>query len=57
METSVDLDDVEHFITSDKFTKFLISNTTDFVTAAYILQSLLDDVKESRKQVSEQENN
>ena len=53
METSVDLDDVEHFITSDKFTKFLISNTTDFVTAAYILQSLLDDVKESRKQVSE----
>lgn len=52
METKINLVDVENFITSDKFTQFLLSNTTDFGTAAFILQALFDkinEIKESKK--------
>ena len=49
MEVSVDLKDVEQFITSDKFSHFLVTNTTDFATAAFVLQTLLDRVDELKK--------
>ena len=45
-ELSIDLDNVEKYITSDKFAQFLLNTTTDFGTAAFILQTLLDRVKE-----------
>ena len=45
-ELSIDLDNVEKYITSDKFAQFLLNTTTDFWTAAFILQTLLDRVKE-----------
>ena len=53
MEISVDINDVEEFIISDKFRDFLLENTTDFGVAAFILQTLLeatDKAKESMKE-------
>lgn len=44
-EITVDLDDVKAFCESDKFLQFLLNNTTDFGTAAYILQNVLDAVE------------
>lgn len=44
-EVRVDLDEVKAFVESEKFTQFLLSNTTDFGTAAYILQTVLDAVE------------
>ena len=49
---SVSLADVHEFITSDKFASFLLENTTDFATAAYILQTLMDAVERDAKSVS-----
>lgn len=40
--TEVDLNDVKEFIESSKFADYLLSNTTNFSTAAYILQALLE---------------
>lgn len=48
METMVNLDNVEDFITSDEFTDFILTNTTDFGTAAFILQVVLDKIDELR---------
>lgn len=50
MELVVDIDNVEKFITSEKFTDFLVSNTTDIGTAGFILQVLLDKIEEIRKE-------
>lgn len=50
METTVNLNSVEQFITSDKFTQFLLNNTTDFGTAAFILDTLIRKVKELKNQ-------
>lgn len=53
MDISVDIEDVEQFIISDKFRDFLLNNTSEFGTAAFILQSLLnavDDMKEHMKE-------
>lgn len=52
-ELSIDLDNVKEFIESDKFVQFLLNNTTQFGTAAFILQTLEDRIKEIKK---EQEN-
>ena len=46
MEMTVDIDNVENFVISDKFRNFLLSNTTDFGTAAFVLQTLLDKIDE-----------
>lgn len=48
----VTLEDVREFVKSDKFAQFLLNNTTDFVVAAFILQSLLDIVEEKSVLVS-----
>lgn len=49
MEVSVDIENVEEFITSDKFRDFLLNNTTDFGTAAFILQTLLDAINDLKE--------
>ena len=49
MYCNVDINDVEEFITSDTFTQFLMSKTTNFGTAAFILQTLLDKVAEIKE--------
>jgi hypothetical protein len=46
MEIDVDIQNVEDFVLSDDFRDFLISNTTDFATAAFVLQILLDKIEE-----------
>ena len=42
---SVDLQEVKKLIASDNFVQFLLNNTTDFSVAAYILQTLHDEIK------------
>ena len=44
MEVSVDIEDVEKFVLSDDFREYLLNNTTEFSTAAFILQTLLDAI-------------
>lgn len=46
MVVKIDIDNVEAFVTSDKFRDFLLNNTTDFGTAAFVLQTLLDKIDE-----------
>ena len=41
---SIDLEKVKELIESDKFIQFLLDNTTDFGVAAYILQTLHEQV-------------
>ena len=42
-----DLEDVKRVIHSDKFTQFLLSNTTSFIAAAWMLQVLMDAEKDA----------
>lgn len=46
MEIEVDIKQVRNFIKSEKFSDFLLSNTTEFSTAAFILQVLLEKLDE-----------
>ena len=46
MTMSIDTENIKDFIYSDKFRDFLLSNTTDFGTAAFILQTLIDKINE-----------
>jgi hypothetical protein len=58
MEILIDretLDEVEATVTSDKFTQFLLSNTTEFGTCAFILQTILDAVKDARETLDSDE--
>ncbi len=48
MEVSVDIEDVENFVLSDDFRNYLLNKTTDFGTAAFILQSLLDAIEKAK---------
>ena len=50
MNMMVDINNVEEFITSEKFTNFLVSNTTDIGTAGFILQTLLDKIDEVKSE-------
>lgn len=44
----VDIEDVENFITSEMYTQFLLDHTTQFSTAAFILQKGLEAVEEAK---------
>lgn len=48
MELEVDLKDVEFFI-NNKLGSLLIENTTDFNTAAFILQASIDALATAKK--------
>lgn len=48
-----DLTDAKRVVKSDKFAKFLLSNTTSFNAAGFILQTLLDKIEESEKEFEE----
>ena len=50
MEVEIDINDVERFVNSQDFHYYLVNNTTEFTTAAFILQTLLDKVDEIKKQ-------
>ena len=55
MNISIDLTNIEEFVLSEKFRDFLLSNTTEFGTAAFVLQTLLDEIEEIRLKEKEQE--
>lgn len=46
MVISIDTENIKEFVYSDKFRDFLLSATTDFGTAAFILQTLIDKIDE-----------
>lgn len=48
---SVDLEAVEEFIESDSFIQFLLSRTTNLATAAYILQTLEENIVNDKKKL------
>ena len=47
---SIDLDEVEAFVTSKKFTGFLVNNTSDLGIAAFILQTVMEKIDEYRSE-------
>ena len=50
-EITVDLDEVRAVIEAEEFSEYLLSHTTEFATAAFILQTLLNAVEEATQQV------
>ena len=50
-EVTVDLEEVKQVIESPDFAQYLLSHTTQFSTAAFILQTLLDAVDAAAQQV------
>lgn len=48
MNIEIDLDDIEELVTSEEFRDFLLSHTTEFGTAAFILQTCLNGIEEAR---------
>ena len=47
-EISIDLNEVEDYVTSDKFTQFLLNTTTNFGTAAFVLQEVMNAVQRAK---------
>lgn len=48
------LDEVEATVTSDKFSQYLLSHTTDFAAAAFIMQTLLNALDEAKEKLNEE---
>ena len=53
MNLTVDIDNVEKFVLSDEFRNFLMSKTTNFGTAAFVLQTLLEKIDELKNMEEE----
>ena len=49
----VDLDEVEELITSDKFAQFLLNNTVNFSTGAFVLQSAYEALMEAKGMIKQ----
>ena len=46
LSVDVDINNVKEFVLSDKFRDFLMTETTEFGTAAFVLQTLLEKIDE-----------
>lgn len=46
MNIELDIKNIEEFVLSDEFRNFLMSKTTNFGTAAFVLQTLLEKIDE-----------
>ena len=55
-ETTVDLDEVKRVIEAPEFAQYLLSHTTEFSSAAFILQTLLNAVDEAAQTLDNSEN-
>ena len=55
MQLSVDLDNVKELIESYRLADFLINNTTDVGTAAFVLNAVETAYNEARQQVEADE--
>ena len=53
MEMSVNMGNIKEFIENEEFHQFLLSHTTDFETAAWVLQTLLDAYSEAEEKLAE----
>lgn len=53
-QISIDLNEVEQFITSDEFKQFIIDNNTDFAIPCFIFQTLLEKIDELRKETDDE---
>lgn len=49
MVIEVNIENVKEFVNSDKFREFLLSNTTEFGTAAFVFQTLMEKIDELEK--------
>lgn len=48
------LDEVEATVTNEGFAQYLLSHTTDFASAAFIMQSVLNALYEAKEKLNEQ---
>ena len=48
------LEEVEATVTNDKFAQYLLSHTTDFVAAAFILETLLSAIDEAKEKLNDE---
>ena len=55
-EVEVDLDEVKRVVEAPEFAQFLLSHTTQFSSAAFILQTLLDAIEAAASSVDNNEN-
>ena len=46
------LEEVEATVTNDKFAQYLLSHTTDFAAAAFILETLLSAIDEPKEKLN-----
>ena len=56
MEIEIDLADVKGFLENADFHRYLLANTPNFETAAFILQAALDAVENATQLVDNDEN-
>lgn len=49
MKIDCNLNGIKKFVNSEKFANFLVNNTTDFGTVAFILQTLFEKIDEIEK--------
>jgi F0F1-type ATP synthase delta subunit len=55
-EVEVDLDEVKQVIEAPEFAQYLLSHTTQFSSAAFILQTLLDAIDNAVQSLDNTEN-
>lgn len=48
------LDEVEATVTNDGFAQYLLSHTTEFASAAFIMQTLLNAIDEAKEKLNEE---
>ena len=46
------LEEVEATVTNDKFAQYLLSHTTDFAAAVFILETLLSAIDEAKEKLN-----
>ena len=49
------LNEVEKTVTNDEFVQYLLSHTVNFSSCAFIVQTILDAVAESREKLEDDE--
>ena len=53
MNIELDIKNIEEFVLSDEFRHFLMYKTTNFGTAAFVLQNLLEKIDELKNMEEE----
>ena len=48
------LDEVEATVTNEEFAQYLLSHTTDFAVAAFIMQTIFNAIDEAKEKLNEE---